>query len=221
MDNGYQSRHDENIEEALSMIWGFIENKECEEETVTCAIKNNVSQDVYEKIKDAGYIKISAGKVELTREGEKLARKITRRHRLAERLLTDVLELRGEVIDNQACRFEHIISEDVVESICTLLGHPKQCPHGSPIPPGHCCEKSRENIESIVSPLDKKRAGYTGRVAYILTYDHPHLKKLMSLGLVPGSEIKLIQTSPGFVINVGETQIALEQDIAKEIYVRG
>jgi DtxR family Mn-dependent transcriptional regulator len=221
MNSGEIRTPKEDIEEALEMIWSFIENKKCDEETISCALREGVKPDVYGKIREAGYIKVTGGNIELTPEGASLARKITRRQRLAERLLADVLDIKGERIDDQACRFEHILSEDVVESICTLLGHPKQCPHGLPIPPGPCCEKAEENIESIVMPLIRKQPGYRGKVAYILTHNHPHLKKLMSLGLLPGSEIKLIQKFPSFVVNVGETQIALETDIAKEIYVRG
>jgi Mn-dependent DtxR family transcriptional regulator len=67
---------------------------------------------------------------------------VIRRHRLAERLFTDTLSLRDDAqIESNACTFEHILSPEVTEKICTFLGHPRQCPHGSPIPPGPCCEQ--------------------------------------------------------------------------------
>jgi putative ABC transport system ATP-binding protein len=78
--------------------------------------------------------------VELTDRGRQRAADIIRRHRLAERLFTDSLALESESeIEQQACKFEHILSPEATEKICTFLGHPRTCPHGAPIPPGRCC----------------------------------------------------------------------------------
>jgi putative ABC transport system ATP-binding protein len=78
--------------------------------------------------------------VELTTRGRQKAADIIRRHRLAERLFTDSLALENESeIEQQACKFEHILSPEATEKICTFLGHPRTCPHGAPIPPGQCC----------------------------------------------------------------------------------
>src|SRR5438874_3285156 len=79
--------------------------------------------------------------VELTERGRQRAADIIRRHRLAERLFTDSLALESESeIEQQACKFEHILSPEATDKICTFLGHPKTCPHGAPIPRGNCCE---------------------------------------------------------------------------------
>jgi putative ABC transport system ATP-binding protein len=78
--------------------------------------------------------------VEMTERGRQRAADIIRRHRLAERLFTDSLALESETeIEQQACKFEHILSPEATEKICTFLGHPRTCPHGAPIPPGRCC----------------------------------------------------------------------------------
>jgi putative ABC transport system ATP-binding protein len=83
--------------------------------------------------------------VELTPRGRERAGSIIRRHRLAERLFTDSLAMDSESeIEQQACKFEHILSPEATDKICTFLGHPRTCPHGAPIPPGPCCEKSAE-----------------------------------------------------------------------------
>jgi putative ABC transport system ATP-binding protein len=83
--------------------------------------------------------------VELTARGHKRAADIIRRHRLAERLFTDSLALDSETeIEQQACKFEHILSSEATDKICTFLGHPRTCPHGSPIPPGPCCGRHLE-----------------------------------------------------------------------------
>jgi putative ABC transport system ATP-binding protein len=78
--------------------------------------------------------------VELTARGRQRAADIIRRHRLAERLFTDCLALDSETeIEQQACKFEHILSPGATDKICHFLGHPRTCPHGAPIPPGPCC----------------------------------------------------------------------------------
>jgi putative ABC transport system ATP-binding protein len=78
--------------------------------------------------------------VELTARGRERAGSIIRRHRLAERLFTDSLAMDSETeIEQQACKFEHILSPEATDKICTFLGHPRTCPHGAPIPPGPCC----------------------------------------------------------------------------------
>src|ERR1700730_9762893 len=83
--------------------------------------------------------------VELTPRGRERAGSIIRRHRLAERLFTDSLAMDTESqIEQQACKFEHILSLEATDKICTFLGHPRTCPHGAPIPPGACCGRSSE-----------------------------------------------------------------------------
>ncbi len=90
--------------------------------------------------------------VELTPRGRQRAADIIRRHRLAERLFTDSLALDSETeIEQQACRFEHILSPEATDKICTFLGHPRTCPHGAPIPPGACCGKEGRSASLLAS----------------------------------------------------------------------
>ena len=91
--------------------------------------------------------------VSLTPRGRNKAGSIIRRHRLAERLFTDSLAMDSETeIEQQACKFEHILSPGATDKICAFLGHPKTCPHGAPIPPGPCCQgKQRSEGSTIAS----------------------------------------------------------------------
>jgi putative ABC transport system ATP-binding protein len=90
-----------------------------------------------------GLLAGTGGAVSFTPKGEARARSVIRRHRLAERLFVDVLALRdAESVESNACTFEHILSPEVTDRICTFLGHPSTCPHGCPIPPGDCCDAS-------------------------------------------------------------------------------
>jgi ABC-type glutathione transport system ATPase component len=93
--------------------------------------------------------------VELTSRGRERAGSIIRRHRLAERLFTDSLAMDSESeIEQQACKFEHILSPEATDKICTFLGHPRTCPHGAPIPPGPCCGRSA-GFDGIVASSSK------------------------------------------------------------------
>jgi Mn-dependent DtxR family transcriptional regulator len=87
--------------------------------------------------------------VELTPRGRQRAADNIRRHRLAERLFTDSLALDSESeIEQQACKFEHILSTEATDKICTFLGHPRTCPHGAAIPAGPCCGRNVEGRDA-------------------------------------------------------------------------
>ncbi len=96
--------------------------------------------------------------VELTPRGRERAGGIIRRHRLAERLFTDSLAMDSESeIEQQACKFEHILSPEATDKICTFLGHPRTCPHGAPIPPGPCCGRTAGVDRGLV--IESTRTG--------------------------------------------------------------
>ena len=98
----------------------------------------------------SGSVRDSTAVVELTAKGRQKAADIIRRHRLAERLFTDSLALDNESeIEQQACKFEHILSPEATDKICTFLGHPKTCPHGAAIPAGRCCDKPEALVEAF------------------------------------------------------------------------
>lgn len=89
-----------------------------------------------------GLVATHDSEVSLTDRGQRRARDVVRRRRLAERLFTDTFAIPNAEADSQACKFEHIISPELDERICSFLGHPKTCPHGRPIPPGACCSQA-------------------------------------------------------------------------------
>ena len=94
--------------------------------------------------------------VELTSRGRQRAADIIRRHRLAERLFTDSLAMDSETeIEQQACKFEHILSPEATDKICAFLGHPRTCPHGAPIPPGPCCGRTADFANVLSADFDR------------------------------------------------------------------
>ncbi len=96
---------------------------------------------VLSRMSDLQLVAMQNGSVQLTQMGSQRARDVVRRHRLAERLFKDTFSIEDSEARTQACRFEHIISPELDQRICTFLGHPTTCPHGNPIPPGNCCDE--------------------------------------------------------------------------------
>jgi len=143
-----------------------------------------------------------------------------RRHRLAERLLVDVLDVGSREMDAAACQFEHVLRAGLDEHICTLLGHPKYCPHGRLIPPGVCCRARRDTSIKVVAPLRDLEPGQSGRIAYIHTRERGKLDKLIAMGALPGAPVVLMQKSPSYVFRMGQAQVAVDEEIAASIYVR-
>lgn len=207
------------IDEYLETLWHLAENQESDIDNLRRHTKGELDDSIIEKLQLKGYIKINKTEINLTEEGKEKAKEIVRRHRLAERLLVDVLGMKPSEVETGACEFEHILAPEVTESICILLGHPRQCPHGLPIPEGKCCQQKREILSSAVISLDKVKVGKEYKVAYINTSLHSRIHKLMHFGINPGAQIYLHQCYPTFVVRCENGQLALEKDIVKEIYV--
>ncbi len=206
----------ERAQEILETLWvSIVEEKKNglslglgeREEAVTELLKNE-------------YIAISNGEVFLKKKGKEEGERIIRRHRLAERLLVDVLDMKKGLVHEIGCKFEHLLLEEVEENVCTLLGHPKACPHGKPIPPGKCCEKSAKQVARAVCLLKDLEVKDRGRIAYLATNDLGRLNKLMAMGALPGISITMIQRFPSYVFKIGQSQFAIDQEMAEGIYVR-
>jgi DtxR family Mn-dependent transcriptional regulator len=90
-----------------------------------------------ERLIDEGYVTRERRRLDLTPTGRQLAEKVVRKHRLAERLLVDVIGLEWHKVHREAGRWEHVISDDVEARLVELLGDPATCPHGNPIPGSH------------------------------------------------------------------------------------
>ncbi len=166
-------------------------------------------------------VRFEGGHVLLTPQGRALAELQVRRHRLGEALFTTVLEVADErLVNKTACVMEHVLGNGLTDSICAFLGHPKFCPHGKPIPAGPCCRSLSRTIEPLVQPLDRLPPGAEGRIVYIAPRAPERLVKLSNLGLVPGAIVHLQQKSPAAVLRIQETTLAVDPEIASEIYVK-
>ncbi len=203
-------------EEILETLW--VHTKEREKDHLDLSIARG--EQAIEELLNMGYIHISNEKITLTEKGSKIGEKIIRRHRLAERLFVDVLDLKKKDVHAVSCQFEHLLYEGIEDNICVLLGHPKFCPHGTPIPPGECCKKFEKQIGTIVSPLSALGKKDKGKIAYIHTRDTKKLQKLLAMGALPGMPISVVQKFPSHVFQVGNSQFAVDKDMADAIYIR-
>jgi DtxR family Mn-dependent transcriptional regulator len=208
----------EKAEELLEAVW--IRTEESEETSTSLDDLAALDGEPLEQLLGAGYISLTDGRVSLTEKGRPFARNVVRRHRLAERLLADVLGTGDRLMHERACKFEHLLDRGLDESVCSLLGHPKVCPHGNLIPPGRCCRQEPTQGQRLVSPLSQLAQGQKGKVAYIYAAESSQLQKLVAMGILPGAPVSLIQSFPSYVFQVRQTQFAVDKDIADAIYVR-
>lgn len=208
----------EKEDEILEAIWSL---RELKKETWDDIIQNcdiEGCEETLNELAKNGWIEVADGIVTLLTKGERRARELVRRHRLSLRLFHDLFDLKGA--EAEACKFEHILSPEVTDSVCTLLGHPPNAPDGRPIPRGDCCAMFKQEMKPLVAPLADLIPGEQAKIVFIAPGSHSRLDRLSAMGVVPGSIVKLHQKKPSYVIQLGETMIAVDRDITKEIFVK-
>jgi DtxR family Mn-dependent transcriptional regulator len=156
--------------------------------------------------------------VKLSEKGRKLASNILRRHRLAERLLTDFLQLDWSEVHNAACKLEHALSPEILNPLENVLGHPKTCPHGNPIP-----TKKGKLVEEETKPLTDLNSGEGGVIIRISDEKPNILKVLGRLGLLPESFVKVERkesfTTPLDIL-VNGNRHTVERKLAIHVHVK-
>lgn len=209
------------IEEMLEYIWMLEEDHGKVESTlIDDKFGNEVAKKYLNEMVEKKLISFNDSRIVFTDNGKNLAELIIRRHRIAERLLNDVLEMSGDEFERGACQFEHFVNEEIIASICTLLGHPAVCPHGKKIPSGDCCTSVRRNLGPVINPLSEIGSGEKVKVVYVTTKSHASLDRLSAIGVIPGLKLTIHQKHPSIIIQYGETQLALDKDVAENIFVR-
>jgi DtxR family Mn-dependent transcriptional regulator len=206
-------------EEILEAMWTVLEEKGAPYLDIE---DTGIPTDdaAYQELTQHALVEIRDNRLYFRPEGREEGRTTIRRHRLAERLMMDVLNIRGETAEDRACQFEHLLNEGVDVKVCTMLNHPTTCPHGKPIPPGECCDSAKKAGDLGVLPLTEFKSGAEGEIAYLQTDDNKKMQKLMAMGVLPGNRIKLQQTFPSFIFRVGFSEFAIDTAMAKEIFIR-
>lgn len=202
-------------QEILEKYW--VKNKEGNDPW-----KLDVIQDdpVITELIDTGHAKQEDQILGLTPKGWKEAEGCIRRHRLAECLLSDVLDIRNDNLHELSCKFEHVLQKNVEENICILLGHPDKCPHGKLIPHGECCADNKSKLRKLVMPLSECEVEEKGKIVYLKTHDGYVMNKLTAMGILPGITLQLLRRTPSYLFQMGESQFAIDKGLAQKIMVR-
>ncbi len=208
----------EKEDEIFEIIWILREEGSLTFDQITQSCTLADCGTILKELAAKGWIDLKGQVVELLPKGEKRARELVRRHRLSLRMFYDLFSLDGA--EAEACKFEHILSPEVTDSVCTLLGHPPNSPDGKPIPRGECCTMFRQEMKPLVAPLADLTPGDQAKIVFITPGSHSRLDRLSAMGVVPGSIVRLHQKRPSYVIQLGETMIAVDKEITKEIFVK-
>jgi DtxR family Mn-dependent transcriptional regulator len=155
--------------------------------------------------------------IRLTEKGRLLATTVVRRHRLAERLLTDVIGLEWEKVHREAARWEHAISADVEEKLVELLGDPTTCPHGNPIPGS----RRRAQPVDTVQLADAEPGPVTvARISEKLELNDDGLRLLAQARLIPGCTATIVERKPdGVTVKTSAGEHTVPPHVAEQMYV--
>ena len=193
--------------------------------------------EMLQKLAEKGYIEYSPYHgSKLTSKGLQIAETVTRKHRLLEKFLHDVLKIGKDKVHTQACEMEHALSDEAEESLCRLLNHPDKCPDDDHIIPAcslpfSSCEdcivthnKGLEEVgkrgQHLVSISDLKE-GKEGKISFVRG-EHKTLQRLLDMGLTPGTCVKVLRVAPlsgPTEIGLRGSKIALGQDIASNVFI--
>jgi DtxR family Mn-dependent transcriptional regulator len=173
--------------------------------------------EMIRRLKGEGYVAVEDRAVSLTAKGRTRAESVVRKHRLAERLLTDVIGLPWHKAHMEACRWEHVISDEVEERLVVLLHNPTTCPHGNPIP------GTEAPVMDLVALADLGPGDHVRleRVTEQVEIDTDALTYLSTHGFVPGTDATVREKAPDgtLTLELGDDTIALGPALAGQLYV--
>ena len=166
--------------------------------------------------------------LELTEEGMRLATRVMRKHRLAERLLTDVIGLDWELVHEEACRWEHVMSETVERRLLELLDHPTESPYGNPIPglaelgeeqPRRGLHDRRRAAVEGRRPRSRSRA-LVRRISEEMQKDEALMSAMRRVGALPDKTITIQATADGVLVGSGGETAEIFPEAADHIFVK-
>jgi len=237
--NAQNKKLSENIEEYLETIYRLSHNGERVKTTKiskTLEIAPGSVTQMLKKLDKMGYVDYSLYQgVKLTEKGIKTAKSITRKHRLLERFLHDILKLKNNLLHDQACEMEHSLSDEAERALCQVLDHPDKCPDDCIIPacdlPFTSCEECISRREEEVDELGKRsenlvsimelKSHQQGKVSFIRG-DYKIIRRLLDMGITIGAIIKVIKVAPlsGPVeVAIRGSNLVLGRNIACNVFV--
>ncbi len=212
----------ESVQMYLLTIYRLSEEGEVVPANVRLAERLGVSAvsvtEMVRKLHEKGLILKKSRALQLTREGERIALNVIRKHRLAERLLVDRLGIPWAHAYDQACKMEHILSDPVADALDDFLGHPTTCPHGQPIPDrlGNIQLRDAWPLASVLAGqevvIERVKEGSVELVDY-----------LVQVGLWPGQQVTVEQVAPfegPLLVSVAGRSFPLSREVAGKVAVR-
>jgi DtxR family transcriptional regulator, Mn-dependent transcriptional regulator len=228
-----------NIEEYLEAIYKLSQK---EDSVKTSKISNDLGitqasvSEMLKKLDKMDFVEYSQYKgVKLTEKGLKTAKKVTRKHRLLERFLHDILKLKDNLLHDQACEMEHSLSDEAERAMCQVLDHPDKCPGDSVIPAcdlkftscDECMSRKEEEVNEVgkrnenLIPIMELKNHQKGKVSFIRG-DYKVIRRLLDMGITIGAFISVIKIAPlsGPVeVAIRGSKLAIGRDIACNVFV--
>ncbi|HIH76067.1 MAG TPA: metal-dependent transcriptional regulator [Methanomassiliicoccales archaeon] len=213
----------ENIEEYLECIWELTQDG-TPARTTDIAKKMKVSPasvtEMMQRLDSLGYIAYEKYKgVTLTDSGKKIGETIKRKHRLLERFLVDVLGIAKEKSHDEACRLEHMLSDESERRISEMMNHPTTCPDGDPIPALDQLCLNRDENSSVLSEMSE---GDEGIISHLSCDDPQKIRRIIAMGFVPERRLTVEEKLPmggPVLVQVGDCRVALAKEYADLVYV--
>lgn len=171
------------------------------------------------RLEDEGLLHLGDDRtLELTPEGRRLAVSVMRKHRLAERLLVDVIGIGWADVHPEACRWEHVISDEVEERLVELLDSPTHCPHGNPIP--GLVEDPGDDLVTLDEAADDLGEVTVARISEQLQGDVQEMTQLAEAGVGPEARLRVERDGDGVALDAGRGRLVLDATTSQLIYVR-
>lgn len=187
-----------------------------------------VSQTVGRMERDGLVVVEADRRLALTPQGREKALSVARKHRLAERLLADVIGLDWALVHDEACRWEHVMSEDVERRLVTMLGQPTESPYGNPIPGLDKIggKKAKDFLVGVIRVTDwvsdQPRQGLLRRLGEPAQFDTDLLREFKAAGLIPGARVTARELPSGDVelMSAADQQpVVLTPEVARHVYL--
>lgn len=178
--------------------------------------------EMLHKLSARGYVKHEPYRsVALRPKGRRIATKVTRKHRLLERFLTDFVGIMGPSTHEQACKMEHALTDEAERNLCRMMQHPEECPDGRRIPK---CEKdiTCDKCTSCDVPLSQLKEGESGVISHLISKNNDELCSMLAMGFVPGCKIRIEKRVPmggPIIISLKGTRVALARSRGDVLHV--
>jgi DtxR family Mn-dependent transcriptional regulator len=154
-------------------------------------------------------------------KGRRIARRVSRRHRLLERFLSDVVGVKEDVGHEQACKMEHALGKEAEETLCRMLSHPSHCPHGKKIPKCERADGCKKCMGEGVKLSDLEE-GRQAVISHLVSKDKEELCRILAMGFVPGAPLRIEKKMPmggPIIVDLNGTRIAIARNIGDALHV--